>query len=591
LLPLRQAGAIIYSVSRKIKWPGDAAVTVSVIHLTKGEYLGAIELDGKIVEKITAFLLPKGEDTDPHTLLESSDFCFNGCDIKGQGFLFYEGDAECNSTDLMRELVQRNPHNKECIQPYIGGEEITDLPEFVPYRWAINFNTMTLEEASAWPDLLNIVREKIPLERGNKDSDLGETPWWQFWRPRIEMFRRIRGLDRVLVCSQTAKYNKFLFFVPHCVFSNYAVVVALPQYSGFCVLESQAHGLWVATFSATLEDRQRYMPSDCFDTFPLPMQFRTSGALEQAGKDFYECRAEVMKRNNEGITDTYNRFHDPEERSPDILKLRNLQATMDAAVLTAYGWEDLIPKCECKFILDYDDGEDGETESTNKRKKKKPYRFRWPDEIRDEVLARLLKLNAERAEQEKIAGEAAVAQKPKKAKTKAHKAGKSQLGLGIAATSSTELKLPTDFRLPASQPLLYTTNLVLTLLSESGGSLGWPRLLDAFVLATNPKLMQRIATADLALQAKAWAARWNETVPDGLLLPSLNQLGAKNLTLTDGNDGPVFHLLDGPRPAATEDVRYDAWLALRVAATLTPDAVQVPERAKWTKEAKKLVLA
>ena len=30
-------------------------------------------------------------------------------------------------------------------------------------------------------------------------------------------------------------------------------------------------------------------------------------------------------------------------------------------------------------------------------RKKKPYRYRWPDTVRDEVLARLLALNAERA--------------------------------------------------------------------------------------------------------------------------------------------------------------------------------------------------
>ena len=166
-----------------------------------------------------------------------------------------------------------------------------------------------------------------------------------------------------------------------------------------------------------------------------------------------------------------------------------------------------------------------------------------------------------------------------------------QLALGIGTPDATERKLPADWRLPASQPLLYTTNLVLTLLSEAGGSLAWPRLLDSYVLATNPKLMQRFAPAELSKQAKAWAARWNETVPDGLLIPSLEQLGVRNLTVTEGNDGPVFHLLDGPRPSFSEDVRFDAWLALRVAATLTPDAVPIPQRAKWTKEARELVLA
>lgn len=38
------------------------------------------------------------------------------------------------------------------------------------------------------------------------------------------------------------------------------------------------------------------------------------------------------------------------------------------------------------------------------RARKRPWRYRWPDDIRDEVLARLLKLNAERAKEEQLAG-------------------------------------------------------------------------------------------------------------------------------------------------------------------------------------------
>ena len=53
---------------------------------------------------------------------------------------------------------------------------------------------------------------------------------------------------------------------------------------------------------------------------------------------------------------------------------------------------------DCEFILDYeiDEEEWGD--------KKKPYRYRWPDEVRDEVLARLLELNAERAKEEARSG-------------------------------------------------------------------------------------------------------------------------------------------------------------------------------------------
>ena len=41
-------------------------------------------------------------------------------------------------------------------------------------------------------------------------------------------------------------------------------------------------------------------------------------------------------------------------------------------------------------------------ESATKRRKKKPWRYRWPDEMRDEVLARLLDLNAQRAKEQAI---------------------------------------------------------------------------------------------------------------------------------------------------------------------------------------------
>ena len=88
---------------------------------------------------------------------------------------------------------------------------------------------------------------------------------------------------------------------------------------------------------------------------------------------------------------------------------------MDRAVLNAYGWKDLQPTCE--FLLDYEDEEETTDESTNKRQKKKPYRYRWADEIRDEVLARLLALNEERYQEEVLRGDKKEG-KSKKAKGK-----------------------------------------------------------------------------------------------------------------------------------------------------------------------------
>ena len=72
---------------------------------------------------------------------------------------------------------------------------------------------------------------------------------------------------------------------------------------------------------------------------------------------------------------------------------------MDRAVLAAYGWDDIPTDCE--FLLDY------EIDEEEWGSKKKPYRYRWPDEVRDEVLARLIALNAERAAEEQRSGAAA----------------------------------------------------------------------------------------------------------------------------------------------------------------------------------------
>jgi hypothetical protein len=151
-----------------------------------------------------------------------------------------------------------------------------------------------------------------------------------------------------------------------------------------------------------MKDDLRYTTSDCFDTFPFPEKWQEQTSLGIAAKAYYEFRAALMARNDEGLTETYNRFHHPDENDPEIVKLRELHAVMDHAVLDAYGWSDI--QTECKFLLDYDIDEEEWGD------KKRPYRYRWPDEVRDEVLALLLELNAERAKEEARSG-AAVARR------------------------------------------------------------------------------------------------------------------------------------------------------------------------------------
>jgi hypothetical protein len=140
-----------------------------------------------------------------------------------------------------------------------------------------------------------------------------------------------------------------------------------------------------------MKDDLRYSVSDCFETFPFPENNEATPLLAKAGNDYFEFRSKVMRVNNEGLTKTYGRFHDPEERSENMLELRKLREAIDTAVMQAYGWTDVSLKYD--FILDYEDEDmDG--------KKKKPFRYKITAEVSEVILSRLLSLNKTKYENE-----------------------------------------------------------------------------------------------------------------------------------------------------------------------------------------------
>jgi hypothetical protein len=186
------------------------------------------------------------------------------------------------------------------------------------------------------------------------------------------------------------------------VFSHNVVLFAQDRSHFFAILQSRVHEVFAAFFSSTLEDRLGYRPADCFETFPFPPAWQAALELEKAGAEYYEYRATLMASNGEGLTKTYNRFHDPDESSPGIVRLRALHDAMDRSVLDSYGWTDLHPACE--NLLDYEEEDNEDDDSGRTRQRKKPWRYRWTDDFRDEVLARLLALNQRRAADEHLAG-------------------------------------------------------------------------------------------------------------------------------------------------------------------------------------------
>lgn len=401
-------GGTIYSAIRRMKWPGAAAVVVSVVHVIKGSKFDTRSLDGKSVSAITAFLFYTGGNDNPIVLRENGEKSFIGNIILGMGFTFDDNDKKGVATPLveMRDLIAKDSRNAQCIFPYLGGEDFLNDPRQAHSRYVINFGDMSESDARRWPDLFAIVERKVKPERLLVKRKALRERWWQFAEKQPALHRAISGRTRILMHPFTSTHLAFGFVPTTTLVAGPHNVLVVSTYAGFCALQSRPHEVWARFFASSMEDRLRYTTSDCFQTFPFPEHWETQPALEAAGVSYHDFRATLLVQNDEGLTKIYNRFHDPDERDPRVLKLRELHAAMDRAVLDAYGWTDI--RAECEFLLDY------EIDEEDLANKKRPYRYRWPDGVRDEVLARLLLLNAARAKQEAQAG----ASEPTKSSTR-----------------------------------------------------------------------------------------------------------------------------------------------------------------------------
>ncbi|MCP9784027.1 N-6 DNA methylase [Cyanobium sp. WKJ7-Wakatipu] len=445
-------GGTIYAARKRYKWPGVAAVVVSVVHLFKGAYSGEKRLDGRQVHEITAFLFANGGHEDPKQLAANAGKSFQGSIVLGMGFTFDDsGEADDDTPGIpspistMERLIAENPKNAEVIFPYIGGEEVNSSPTHTHHRYVINFGEQSEEECRReWPELMAIVERKVKPARLAQNREIRARYWWRFGETCPALYAAIAGCERVLVISQV--YARFgLARLPAgSVYAHRLIVFSATSLAFLAVLHSSLHDQWTEFLSYSLEDRRCYAPADCFETFPFPATLIDANAndpahetqhqrLETIGERYHQFRAGLMVANNEGLTSTYNRFHDPAESISGLLELRRLHGEMDQAVLAAYGWSDV--STACGFGLDYLDLDDGaplpnalkeridsgelffwdaagaldfqgqlQAYGAITGRRKLPWRYRWPDAVRDDVLARLLALNAERYAEEVALG-------------------------------------------------------------------------------------------------------------------------------------------------------------------------------------------
>ena len=379
-----RGGHAIYAAWPNQPWPGVAAVSISRVHVHRGPWHGSYVLNDRTVDTISAFLSDQ-EEWSPKPLLANAGKSFIGSYVLGLGFTL--GEAEANA------LLERDSKNVEALFPYLNGEDLNSHPQQHPSRWVINFWDWPLDReatgrwaeadedrrrdwlregrvprdypgrvAADFPDLLTIVRERVKPERQRR-NEKGEyvlrnplpERWWHYGDKRPALYHAIgRGhafarhpdswnsstsfLD-VLVQSQTSKYLIPCMVQNVCVYAHKIVVFASHDLALFALLQSTVNDVWARKQASTLETRLSYTPSDAFETLPFPSSIPE--LLSDLGSTYDQSRRAFARTAGIGLTDLYNRFHNPEITDPAIAELRDLHRRIDDAVLAAYGWSDI----------------------------------------------------------------------------------------------------------------------------------------------------------------------------------------------------------------------------------------------------------
>jgi len=358
-----------------------ASLDVAHIWLRRGGWNGSYQLDMLSAEGITPFLVSSGiAQGKPYSLIANKGKSFKGVFVLGTGFMIEPDEAQA--------LLAKDPRNQDVIFPFLNGEDLNRRPDQSPRRWIINFQDWPLERAETYIDCMKIVRERVKPERDRQGLKADASAqgyarlWWQYGRRGLDLYVTIAKMKRVLVCSIVTKYLSFCFVPAQYVYMDKLGVFPFDHSQYLALLNSNLYEIWAREYSGTLGTTLQYTPTDSFENFPFPNNLQE---LETLGEHYHQYRQSIMLSRQEGLTKTYNRFHDPQETAEDITQLRALHKEMDEAVARAYGWDDL-------------------NLGHGFHETKQGVRYTISEAARREVLGRLLRLNHERYAEEVALG-------------------------------------------------------------------------------------------------------------------------------------------------------------------------------------------
>ncbi|MCL4806410.1 MAG: class I SAM-dependent DNA methyltransferase [Thermoanaerobaculia bacterium] len=337
------------------------------------QYTRYIQGDVPVIGEVTTTAL--NVDLTAHTdvpsatqrpLLAWRGLSSQGVKRGGEGFL-------CNPEEA-RQLIATTPRAHEVLRTYRNGQDFAGRSRGL---YAIDFGLMSEDEARSFPALYGRILDRVRPERAlNKRASYARY-WWRFLEPRRELRSALMGLARYIVTLEVGKHRVFSFLDVETLADGTLVCIASDDSFVLGALSSRVHAVWSLAAGGWLEDKHRYNKTLCLDPFPLPAaQNSEVDRVRGLGEalDVHRNRQQAQHPNLT-ITGMYNVLE--KLRSGEALTakektiheqglvsvLKQLHDDLDAAVFDAYGWT--------------------------------------PTLTDEEILERLVALNAERVEEEK----------------------------------------------------------------------------------------------------------------------------------------------------------------------------------------------
>jgi hypothetical protein len=299
------------------------------------------------------------------------------------------------------------------IRPYRNGKDILYAPRGI---FALDFFGLSEAELrERFPAAYQWLYERAKPSRANDKRKSYRENWWVFAESRPAMRIALQGLSRYIGTTETSKHRIFMFLDTDIVPDQKIRVIASGDAAVLGILSSQLHVSWSLASGSRLGvgNDPVYNGSRCFDPFPFPVatdaqQSRIRDLAEQLDAHRKRQQAAHPDLTLTGMYNVLDKLRSGEalgakERTIHehglVSVLRQLHDDIDAAVLDAYGWSDLLPLLRIAHGLE--PGKLGSTEASSRRAELAPLTRDDARRAFDEaILERLVALNAERAAEE-----------------------------------------------------------------------------------------------------------------------------------------------------------------------------------------------